>query len=63
MANRTLDIIGVYGQLYRDSKWAPLDGSISAAYLGSIGSGVGGGSLEIRRNTIAQVRLGLPRGY
>jgi len=63
MTNTMLNVLGLYGQLYMDSKWAPLGGRISAAYLGSIANGVGGGTLEIRRNTIAQARFGLQRAY
>ncbi len=57
-----MHIMGHYGELDRDSKWAPLNARIMRMYLSSISIGVGGGSNEIQRNIIAMRGLGLPRG-
>ncbi|HIE16578.1 MAG TPA: acyl-CoA dehydrogenase [Dehalococcoidia bacterium] len=62
LANVGMRILGHYGQLDRDSKWAPLQGRIMRMYLSSLSIGVGGGSNEIQRNIIAMRGLGLPRG-
>jgi alkylation response protein AidB-like acyl-CoA dehydrogenase len=62
LANVGMHIMGHYGELERDSKWAPLNARIMRMYLSSISIGVGGGSNEIQRNIIAMRGLGLPRG-
>ena len=55
-------IMGMYGQLDPDSKWAPLRGRIENAWLRSFGGMVAAGTSEIQRNVIAQRGLELPRG-
>jgi alkylation response protein AidB-like acyl-CoA dehydrogenase len=62
IANVGMHIMGHYGELARDSKWAPLNARIMRMYLSSVSIGVGGGSNEIQRNIIAMRGLGLPRG-
>ncbi|MBM4446686.1 MAG: acyl-CoA dehydrogenase [Chloroflexi bacterium] len=62
LANVGMRILGHYGELDRDSKWAPLNARIMRLYLSSLSIGVGGGSNEIQRNIIAMRGLGLPRG-
>ena len=62
LANVGMHIMGHYGELERDSKWAPLNARIMRMYLSSVSIGVGGGSNEIQRNIIAMRGLGLPRG-
>ena len=62
LANVGMHIMGHYGELDRDSKWAPLNARIMRMYLSSVSIGVGGGSNEIQRNIIAMRGLGLPRG-
>lgn len=62
LANVGMRILGHYGQLDRDSKWAPLQGRIMRMCLSALSIGVGGGSNEIQRNIIAMRGLGLPRG-
>jgi alkylation response protein AidB-like acyl-CoA dehydrogenase len=62
LANTGIEIMGLYGQLHRDSKWAQLMGRFQKSYLYAIAMVVGGGSSEIQRNIIAMRGLGLPRG-
>jgi alkylation response protein AidB-like acyl-CoA dehydrogenase len=62
LANVGMHVMGHYGELDRDSKWAPLNARIMRMYLSSVSIGVGGGSNEIQRNIIAMRGLGLPRG-
>lgn len=62
LANAGIQILGLYGQLQRDSKWARLMGRFQKSYLYAIAMVVGGGTSEIQRNIIAMRGLGLPRG-
>ncbi|MBM3118007.1 MAG: acyl-CoA dehydrogenase [Chloroflexi bacterium] len=61
LANVGMRIMGHYGELDRDSKWAPLNARIMRMFLCSVSIGVGGGSNEIQRSIIAMRGLGLPR--
>ena len=60
-ANAGMRILGHYGELDRDSKWAVMNARIMRMCLSSLSIGVGGGSNEIQRNIIAIRGLGLPR--
>lgn len=60
-ANVGVRILGHYGELDRDSKWAVMNARIMRMCLSSLSIGVGGGSNEIQRNIIAMRGLGLPR--
>jgi alkylation response protein AidB-like acyl-CoA dehydrogenase len=60
-ANAGMRILGHYGELDRDSKWAVMNSRIMRMCLSSLSIGVGGGSNEIQRNIIAIRGLGLPR--
>jgi alkylation response protein AidB-like acyl-CoA dehydrogenase len=61
IANTGMQILGLYGQLDEESKWAPLDGRIKYQYLWTVGETIYAGSNEIQRNIIAQRGLSLPR--
>jgi len=60
-ANAGMRILGHYGELDRDSKWAVMNARIMRMCLSSLSIGVGGGSNEIQRNIVAIRGLGLPR--
>jgi len=57
-----IQILGLYGQLERDSKWARFMGRFEKSYLYAIAMLVGGGASEVQKNIIAMRGLGLPRG-
>ena len=61
MTNAGMQILGLYGQLQRDSKWARFMGRFQRSYLYAIAMVVGGGTSEIQRNISAMRGLGLPR--
>ncbi len=61
LATAGLEIMGLYGQLEPQSKYAPLRGKFERQYLWQTGMIVGGGTPEIQRNIIAMRGLGLPR--
>ncbi len=60
-ADAGMRILGHYGELDRDSKWAVMNARLMRMCLSSLSIGVGGGSNEIQRNIIAMRGLGLPR--
>ena len=53
-------LLGLYGQLERGSKWAVLNGRLTALYMVTASNTVGGGTSEIQRTTVALRGLGLP---
>ncbi|MFO8010609.1 MAG: acyl-CoA dehydrogenase family protein [Dehalococcoidia bacterium] len=57
-----MEILGLYGQLDEESKWAPLRGEVKYLYMRAIGLLSAGGTLEIMRNTLAGAGLRMPRG-
>ena len=61
LANVGLQVLGLYGQLDRESKWARLRGRLLRTYLFSPGGTIAMGTSEIQRNIIAYRGLGLPR--
>ncbi len=62
VANVGMEILGLYGPLTPDSRWAQLRGRIAYSCLSSVSATIGAGTLEIQRIIIAIRGLGLPRG-
>ena len=57
-----IKVIGLYGQLMRDSKHAVLRGKLPRKYMSTVSATIAGGTSEIQRNIMATRGLGLPRG-
>ena len=55
------EIMGLYGQVKKGSKWAPLMGRFESDSQLCMGMNIAAGTSEIQRNLIAWVGLGLPR--
>ena len=60
-ADTAMQVLGLYSQLERESKWAQLRGKVERLYLSSRGRTLTGGTSEIQRNIIAVRGLSLPR--
>jgi len=56
-----MEVLGLYGQLKKGSKWAPLAGRVELFHRWSVVETIYGGTSEIQRTIIAQRGLGLPR--
>lgn len=61
VADASLLVSGVYGQLSNGSKWAPLDGAVAQIYLAYQPWTLASGSPEIQKKVIATLGLGLPK--
>lgn len=59
--NTGMEVLGLYGQVAKDSKWAALEGYIHRGYLRAVGNTIEAGTSEINRHVIATRGLGLPR--
>jgi len=55
------EIMGLYGQVKKASKWAPLMGAFESSSQLCMGMNIAAGTSEIQRNLIAWIGLGLPR--
>jgi len=60
LASVAMDVLGLYGQLVAESKWAPVLGMAPHSYLGSKGYSLQAGTSEILKNILATRGLGLP---
>jgi Acyl-CoA dehydrogenase, C-terminal domain len=61
IAQTGMQMLGLYGQLEPDSKWAPLAGAIERLSLVSVSRTIAAGTSEIQRTIMAERGLGLPR--
>ncbi len=61
VANTGMQILGLYGQLEPDSKWALLRGKVEFLHRFAVHLTYGGGSHELMRSVIATGGMGLPR--
>jgi len=61
LASVATEILGPYGQLVAESKWAPIFGMAPHSYLGSKGYSLQAGTTEVLRNIVALRGLGLPQ--
>jgi alkylation response protein AidB-like acyl-CoA dehydrogenase len=55
-----MDLLGVWGPLRPESRWARLSGEVQHMYQTSLGHTIAGGTSEVLRTTIATRGLGLP---
>ncbi|MDP6632107.1 MAG: acyl-CoA dehydrogenase family protein, partial [Dehalococcoidales bacterium] len=60
LASISMEILGLYGQLLGESKWAPILGMAPHSYLGATGYSLQAGTSEVLRNIVALRGLGLP---
>ena len=60
LASIATDILGLYGQLWKESKFAPIMGMAPHSFLGSKGYSLQAGTNEVLKNIIATRGLGLP---
>ena len=56
-----MELLGLYGPLKEDSRWAKLRGKMQHIYQTSLGHTIAGGTSEVLRSTVATRGLGLPR--
>jgi alkylation response protein AidB-like acyl-CoA dehydrogenase len=60
LASIATDILGLYGQLWKESKYAPIRGMAPHSFLGSKGYSLQAGTSEVLKGVIASRGLGLP---
>lgn len=61
IAQASLEILGLYGQLRKGSKYSVFEGMVERRFRGSFFMTIGGGTSEVMRNIIAVRGLKLPR--
>ena len=60
LAGVATDILGLYGQLWKESKYAPMMGMAPHSFLGSKGYSLQAGTNEVLKGVLATRGLGLP---
>ena len=60
LASIATDVLGLYGQLWKESKYAPIRGMAPHSFLGSKGYSLQAGTSELLKGVIASRGLGLP---
>ena len=60
VANTGMEVLGLFGQLKKGSKWAALAGKVEHFYRWSVVETIYAGTSEVQRNIIAHRGLGLP---
>ena len=60
LASVATEMLGLYGQLLAESKWAPILGMAPHSYLGSKGYSLQAGTTEVLKNIVATRGLRLP---
>ena len=60
LASIATDVLGLYGQLWMESKYAPIRGMAPHSFLGSKGYSLQAGTSEVLKGVIASRGLGLP---
>ncbi|MBI4331305.1 MAG: acyl-CoA dehydrogenase family protein [Chloroflexi bacterium] len=63
LAHFGMQVLGQYGQLHRDSRWAPLNGIIERLFLKSCAQVGGAGNTELQKNIVAVAALGFERTW
>jgi 3-oxocholest-4-en-26-oyl-CoA dehydrogenase alpha subunit len=60
LASIAMDVLGLCGQLWKESKYAPIMGMASDSFLGSKGYSLQAGTNEILKGIVAKRGLGMP---
>ena len=60
LASLATDILGLYGQLWKESEYVPLMGMAAHSFLASKGYSLQAGTNEILKSIVATRGLGMP---